>query len=123
MVHDQVSSVTGDKLQQMLHEARQFFHPFPEGRHLDRKRINSVEEVLSELTCEDLFLKVLVRGGNETKIGNPLFNPSERPKPLFFEHFEKLGLDGQVHIADFVKKERTSVGPLEKTLFLHPQRR
>src|SRR5688572_22062822 len=84
---------------------------------MNSQHVDSVEEVLSELLVAHLLQQIAVRGRNEADMNASLFHRTHATKCAIFQHAQKLCLQANGQLADFVNKQRTAVGNFKQTLF------
>ena len=66
--------------------------PFPEGRDVDRKDVQTVIEVVPEVAFLHLCQGILVRGGDDAAVHLDLVGPPHVREGVVLEETEHLGL-------------------------------
>ena len=75
--------------------------------------LQTVEEVLAELTRGDGLLEVLVGGGDDAHVDADQFRAADHPEGAVLEHAQEVALALGGEVADFVQEERAAVGQLK----------
>src|SRR5579875_2262143 len=73
-------------------------------RHEEGNNVESVKEVLAEVAARDLLFKILVGGGDDTRIHMNRLAGTDGIEALFIESTQHLGLRLEAHVADLVEK-------------------
>ncbi len=87
----------------------------PQGRDLDLKDPDAVEEILPEPSFLDHLSQIPVGGRNEPDVHIALLlapYPADLP---FLDRSQELGLKGEGHLADLVQHQCAPVGQLKST--------
>src|SRR5215469_9808884 len=105
--------VGADLRAEMVDQRRNVFAPFAQGRKDEGENINAVEEVLPEFSAFHQRFEVTMGRDNDTYVHADGLSHSDTLDLAFFEDAQKLGLHCERHIADFVKKKRSTTGLLE----------
>ena len=100
----------GDK---MFDEQRDVFLALPEWRDRDGENIEPVEQVFPEPARANLFFKVPVAGCNDPYIDLDSAGAAQPLELAILNDPEKLALQFQRHLADFVEKYGATVGQFE----------
>ena len=104
--------LAAELVQEVLHQQRYVFHPFPQGRGVDREDGQPVVEVLPEAPAPHRFGQIGIGGRDEPHL-HPL---QAAPDGLDFpglQHPQQFGLQGRAQGADFVQEQGALVGLLE----------
>src|SRR4029077_290729 len=93
----------------------QIFAALPQRRHLNADDVQTVEEVLAEVSARHLGLEVAVGRGDDANVDGDLRLRSDgRERPLL-QHTKELHLQGEGQVTDLVEKDRAAVGGPEET--------
>jgi len=104
--------------QEMIRKGLDAFAPVPQGRQVDSEHIDAVVQIFSKCPVCHLFVKVLVRGGNDPYVTMNRLIPAEPFEGFFFQDPQEFGLKGQGELPDFVQKHAAAVGLLQAS---HPR--
>ena len=77
----------------------------PERRDLDLDHIEPIVKILPKPVIPDGLIQIHVRGGNQADIGLAGDVVSQAFEFPFLDESQKLGLNGQGQIADFVQEQ------------------
>ena len=102
-----------ESLEEKSRQDRHILGALPQGRAVDRKHAQAVVQVCPELAGLGLGKQVLVGGGDHAHVHFPRLvfaHALERP---FLQHAQQLALQVVGDLADFIQKERATVGQLE----------
>ena len=113
MLSDVFSELLGEACKKKHGELRNVRTALAQGRHLDRKDVQPIEEVRAERTCLNRFLQVSIRGGNHTNVHVYGFVASHRFKFPLLKNSQEFDLRCQRQLADFIEKNRAAVGKLK----------
>src|SRR5437899_569648 len=80
--------------------------------------LHGAEGVVAERALAYEFRKILVRGGDNADIHALCAVAPEALEFLFLQNAQQFGLEVERKVADFIKKERASVGQFEAADFL-----
>ena len=98
--------VQGRPLQEAAGQLGNVFLPLPQRRHPDGDDVQPVVEVLAELSLADPVEQVAVGRRHDAHVDlDPLGATDSLDSPLLQEA-QDLGLEDDVHLADFVQEER-----------------
>src|SRR3984885_5552100 len=93
-------------LYKMLHQQRNILRTFPQGRNVDRKHIQAIIEIAAKLLVQDHSFQVTMGRGHNAHI---CFLCPRATQPLKFpllQDTEKLWLQLERDIADFIQEQR-----------------
>ncbi len=103
----------------MVGERRDVAGPLAQRRYSQRHHIQAEVQVLTERATLDFGRQIAV-GGREDPHIHPHGRGTTEPVDLaLLECAQQLGLQPDVHLADFVEQQRTAIGCLK---FPHPSR-
>src|ERR1700675_3022194 len=105
-------------LHEIADEERNVFRTLAQRGDLNGKNIEAVVEVAAKSALGDQFRKIGVGGSDDTDIYASRSRASETFEFLLLQNAEKLGLQFEREVADFVEKERAAVGEFEAADFL-----
>ena len=89
-------------------------------RHVDRQRVQAVEEIAPELALLDRLVEVLVRGGDDAHVHLHRVRRAHAIDFAGLDGAQQLGLGLEREVADLVEEQRALVGALEPAaLLLH----
>src|SRR5205807_2522101 len=89
------------------------FQPLTKRRQANREDLQTVEQVPSEQSFFDQFLKVLVRGGDYPHVGSQRLVATDTLEAAVLQHAKHLGLGGKRHITNFVEEQCAAVDLLK----------
>jgi hypothetical protein len=89
------------------------FRSLAERRHHERKYIETVIEIASELPAFHHLRQIAMCGCYQPNVNLMRVGAAEAFKLSLLENPQQLGLQGERKIADFIKEERPSVSRLE----------
>src|SRR5271165_817798 len=82
---------------------------------MEAKYIEAIEEILAKGIFEHGLFQIAVRGGYNAHLDMHGFPAAKTPEFLVLQNLQQLGLETQVHVADFIQEERAAVGELKNT--------
>src|SRR5580658_2799531 len=97
----------------MLRQQGNIFHSFAERRHADHDRAHAEIQITSEFLVADQLVKIGMACRDESNIQLPLLYVTEPAELLFFQYFQQLGLNLEIHVANFVEKNRATLRHFE----------
>ena len=100
-------------LDEVLDQRRNIVHPLSQGGQPDRHDVQTVEEVLAELSVGDSLLEIAIRRGNNPHIRANLAIGTHRREPSLLQDAQQLDLHRSADVADLVEEERAPFGILE----------
>src|SRR5574343_863164 len=102
--------------QQGNNQLRNVLRAFAQGWHVQLDDIEPVIEILTKEPLLDTFAEILVRGTDDSYINRLLDHTTNLAHLFFLNGAQQLDLHGQGQIGDFVEKQGTAAGRLEKAL-------
>ena len=72
-----------------------------------------IEQVFTELTGLHLFTQLVMGGGHHAHVNLVRCVAAQRPQFTLLQYAQKLGLQQQWHVADFIQKQGAAVGGVE----------
>src|SRR5580700_3268396 len=96
-------------LYKMLHQQRNILRAFPQGRNVDRKHIQSIIEVAAKLLFQNHSFQVAMSRGHDAYVDSLRPRTSQALKFPFLQDAEKLWLQLERDIADFIQEQRALV--------------
>src|SRR5438094_3392197 len=78
----------------------------------------TVEQTLSESPAFDCLLQVHIRGSQDTRIDGDQFSSPHALQLAILQKTQQLYLQGQGHLSDFIKQQRTAVSIFQFALHL-----
>src|SRR6202790_511208 len=122
--HQQVQRLRGDRFDRAVHAARIFLNEvahergnvvlaFPQRRHDERKHAKSVIQITAKCAGRDHGVQIAIGGGHQANIHS---NRTHTPQPfklLFLKYTQKLRMQFERDIPDFVEENRTAMRELE----------
>jgi len=103
----------GKLLREVPREKRNVPVAFPQGRNVDRKDIQTKEEIGSELLLAYHRFQIAVRRGNQTRIGPKRARASQPLELPLLQHAEQFGLQFQGNFSYLVQENRAAVSDFE----------
>ena len=85
------------------------FGPLSQSRHLNRKDIEAIVEILPKLTRSNHLFKVAMGRGDNPNIGLQCFCTTNALEASLLQYPEKLNLHRKRHVAYFIEKERATI--------------
>src|SRR6266481_5812645 len=84
----------------------------------DRNDIETIEQILAEMSGLHPLVEIAMRGGDDPHVY--LLRPAADGRyDAFLNRPQDLGLHGEVHVADFIEEQRTTVGVAKCPLALY----
>ena len=106
-----------ERLRELVDEApdeqRNVLGTLAQRRHINRKDVESVVEILPERIVGDTLLEVAVSGRDDSDVDVHGFRASEPFDLPLLEHAQQLDLNVERQVADLVEKDRRVVRELE----------
>ena len=109
-------AVAAHGLDEVLDQERQILETLAQRRHLDRKHVEAVEQVLAERALEDRVLEVAMRGRDDAHVAAHAAVAADALVGALLQHAQDLDLHRQRHVADLVEEQRAAVGHFETAL-------
>src|SRR4051794_34965155 len=81
----------------------------------DGHSVEPVEEILSELAVANAAFEVAMCRRNDAYVDFDRLIPADAPDFMVLQCAEQIHLHARRHIADFVQKQRSPMGMLEKS--------
>jgi hypothetical protein len=97
----------------MFHQGRYVFATIPQRRQGDGENIQTIVQVAPKLLTVHHSLEVPVRSGDEAYVYAMGTTTSKTFEFLFLQNTQELRLQGEWHVADFIKKESPFVSQFE----------
>src|SRR5271154_6864313 len=82
---------------------------------MEGKYIEAIEQILAKNIFEHGLFQIAVRGGYDAHLNMHGLPASETPEFLVLQNLQQLGLETQIHVADFIQKQRAAVCQFENT--------
>src|SRR5580704_2766278 len=82
---------------------------------MEGKYIEAIEQILAKSIFEHGLFQISVRGSYNADLNMHGLPAAETPEFLVLQNLQQLGLETQIHVADFIQEERAAVGQLENT--------
>ena len=70
----------------MSRQHRNVFHPLPQRRHVHRKHVHAMKEVLAKLSVFDKLFQIAVRGNEHTHVHGNRFVAADALDLALLEH-------------------------------------
>src|ERR1700730_11411314 len=80
---------------------------------MDGEHVQAVEQILTETPLRDGRIQIAVRGGQHTHVDSDGPVPPDAFKRALLEHSQEHDLWSRRQLADFIQKERSTVGRFE----------
>ena len=113
-LHRLPAPLVGEPVHEVLGQDRDVLGPVGQGRHHHPDGAHPVEQVGPEQPLPHQGLQVLVGGGQEAEVHLPVVHLPQAAEALLLQGLEQLGLDLQVHVAQFVQEHGAPVGGLQQ---------
>src|SRR5262249_8902697 len=85
----------------------------PERRHLDRKDVEPIEEVLAKRSPGCPSFQVTIRSGYDANVDRDRMPSSDALDLAFLQHPQECDLRIRQELADFIQEYRAAIGELE----------
>src|SRR5262249_47052870 len=105
----------GKLVHEVPYQQGKVFHALRERRHVDLNHGEPVKQVFAELPRRDRLAEILVGGGHDSYFDVLRRERTDALDLLVLQYAQQFGLGIERHVADFVQKQRASVGMLEQT--------
>src|SRR5262245_26587735 len=113
---DPLAHAAGVSMRKVLDEQGNVFRAFAQGGQLQRKDVQSVEEVCSELAPRDGLFQISIGRGDHSDVGADRTAASHALELAFLQDSQQRDLGLRRKLADFVQKDAPSVCELEAAL-------
>ena len=97
----------------MPDQGREIFAPLPQRRQHDRKHIETVEEIASESSADDVVREPAIRRRDDAHVHGRRAGAAEPFELAALEHAQELGLQLEGQLADFVEKDGSALRQFE----------
>src|SRR3990172_228554 len=101
-----------------MNEFRDVLFSFAKGRKMNRDHVESIIEVLAELSLLHHGGQIMVRGGSDANIHVEGFFTADPLNLAFLDDAKQLHLHVRGEIADLIKENRASIGQLKASFSL-----
>ena len=108
----------GTLLQKVAGQGKYVFTPLTQSRQAQANHIQAVVQVLAEHAFLDALLQVLVGGSNHARVGLDGVVSTHAVEMPVAQHAQQTRLQVKRHVANFIEKQRASLGLL-KTATAH----
>ena len=113
--HHGLAELCGDERDKMLHEQGVIFWAFAQRRDIDHHHLETVKQILAELSGGDHLLNIPVGCGNEPHIDADRGDAPHPQQRSFLDNPQQLDLHGDGHLANLIEKNRSAVGRLQQS--------
>src|SRR4029077_16017960 len=103
-------------LDEMLHQSRQILESLTQWWNLYFKHVEAIIQIVPETARLYLRPELPVGGSENSNINLHRSREAHRQNRLLLQNAQQFRLQAQRHFADFVQKDRTASGSLEKPL-------
>src|SRR4030095_7165163 len=100
---------------EMVDQQRKVFFPFAQGRHGDRKDVETVIEISTKAARRQLFVQLKVGGDNQSHVGRQSFFATYALELATLEHSQQLRLGQLAQLAYLIEEECSTPGQFETT--------
>jgi hypothetical protein len=97
----------------MFRQQRNIFSSIAKRGQVQRDDIDSVVEILAELSFPDQILEVLARRGDDANVDFDGLYAADAREFAFLQNLQQLGLRHGTEVPDFVEEQGAAVGELE----------
>ena len=105
-------------LNEIADQKRDIFGAIAQRGNLNGKYVEAVVEVATESALSDTVGEVGVGGGDDADVHALSARAAETLELLLLKDAEKLGLEFERKVADFVEEKRAAIGQFETANFL-----
>ena len=102
----------------MVGQQAHVFDAFAQRGNVKGNHIQAVEQIFAEIAALDFFFEILVGGGDNADVHFNGFGGADGFKALLIQRAQQFGLGLERHVADFVEKERATIGLLQLADFV-----
>src|SRR6185503_19793021 len=100
-------------LVEVIDQERHVLETISQRRQLERNHVEPVKQIRAEVSLLDLDVQTFVRRGDQTDVNSDRVSTSNGLEALLFQPSQHLRLNLRTHVADFVEKDRRTVGQFE----------
>src|SRR5438876_2815070 len=97
----------------MVRKNRYVFYTLAKGRHVNREKIQTMEQVFPEHSLLHRFREITIRRRYDTNVDLDRLDSSEPFEFHFLKDPQNLRLGARVHIPDLIEKNRALIGEFE----------
>src|ERR1041385_2641579 len=97
-------------LAEKFHQLRNVDASFPQRRQSDIHHVDAVEKIFTESAGGDLMLEVAIGGADHARFRARIFLRANAAEFSVLKHLQKLRLQAQAELANFIEKERAAIG-------------
>ena len=99
-----------EALDQLFSDLDHILATFTQRWHFDRNDVQAIVQILAEPPCPDLFGRIAVRRTNDPDIDLARLDRADGLDHRRLQEAQQLGLQRQIHFADFIQEQRSTVG-------------
>src|SRR4051794_8310978 len=96
-----------------LRQGDGIFGPLPQRRHMEHYDVQAVIKVLAKGAVYNSLLEIAMGGRDHSYVYFYSFFAADSSEFLILENLQELGLELELHIANFIQQNRASVSQLE----------
>src|SRR5580704_9386117 len=109
-------------IEEVFYQHRNVFSSFPQWRHINRKNVETVEEIAAKRARLDGHLQVTVSGSNHPYVGTDGASSADALKFMFLQNAQQSNLGFDRKLSHFIEEDRASLcqfeaaqAPLQRT--------
>ena len=104
----------GEAFQERGRERLDVASALPQRRQADGEHVEAVVEILPKTPRQHFGLGVAMSGADDADVGLPRPRLADAAELAGLQHAQKLGLQGELHLADLVEEERSALRGLDR---------
>src|SRR5215469_12359457 len=101
-------------VEKMLRQGNDVGNALAQGRQMDRYHMQSIEQILAELSLPHPLLEIAMGCGDHANIDR-LRPATDRGDHALLKGPENLRLHSDIHVADLIEKQRSALGFTKRT--------
>src|SRR6185295_16964881 len=109
-----LAALLGKLPKEMVHEKRDVSCPKPQRWEPNRNHVQAVVQIFSKRTVGHRFFKILIGRGHNAYIDLDILVAAHTPELSFLNDAQQLDLNGWSRIADFIQKDRATIGDFKQ---------
>lgn len=102
-----------DLAERSLYEQWNVISSISQRRQVDARHTDAVEQISAKGAANDVFIEIVMRGGEDAHIHFPWAGLSQTRDFFFLKHPEQTGLDGGRDVSDFIQEQGAAVSRFE----------
>src|SRR5439155_6459193 len=115
---DKTRRVPGVLLQKVVDEHRNVFATLAQRRHINRKNIDSIIEIVTKTSITDHRAQIPVGGGDHTNINWNFEGAAHAANAALLQSAQEFRLHADVEFRNLIEKQRAAIRNFEQTFLL-----